>query len=118
MLFKACQYFTNDDKVFMGLKQVSVKDAQSRIQKIITWTKKSKKERQEWRKLVFKAGCCLASSRHLSKQDLQAKSLCLKNVLNSKKPYFFVMVGRRHWHYNSEFMMPKFGLLQRQLLFA
>jgi hypothetical protein len=27
VLFKACQYATNDDKKFMGLRQVSVKDA-------------------------------------------------------------------------------------------
>jgi hypothetical protein len=33
VLFKTCQYFTNDDKVSMGLKQVSVKDAQSGLQK-------------------------------------------------------------------------------------
>jgi len=39
VLFKACQYATNDDKVFMGLRQVSVKDAQIGLQKIITWTK-------------------------------------------------------------------------------
>ncbi len=39
MLFKACQYATNDDKVFMGLRQVSVKDAQIGLQKTITWTK-------------------------------------------------------------------------------
>jgi hypothetical protein len=29
VLFKACQYATNDDKVSMGLSQVSVKDAQT-----------------------------------------------------------------------------------------
>jgi hypothetical protein len=29
VLFKASQYFMNDDKVFMGLRQVSVKDAQT-----------------------------------------------------------------------------------------
>jgi hypothetical protein len=45
VLFKTCQYFTNDDKVFMGLRQVSVKDAQASSQKTITWTKKSRKGR-------------------------------------------------------------------------
>ncbi len=29
VLFKTCQYATNDDKVSMGLSQVSVKDAQT-----------------------------------------------------------------------------------------
>jgi hypothetical protein len=33
VLFKTCQYATNDDKVFMGLRQVSVKDAQIGLQK-------------------------------------------------------------------------------------
>jgi hypothetical protein len=36
---KACQYATNDDKVFKSLMQVNVKDAQTTLQKIITWTK-------------------------------------------------------------------------------
>jgi hypothetical protein len=44
---------------------------------------------------MLKANCHLASSRHLSKQDFHAKSSCLKNVLNSKKPFFFVMAGQR-----------------------
>ncbi len=39
VLFKTCQYATNDDKVFMGLRQVSVKDAQIGLQISITWTK-------------------------------------------------------------------------------
>jgi hypothetical protein len=33
VLFKTCQYFMNDDKVFMGLRQVSVKDAQASLLK-------------------------------------------------------------------------------------
>jgi hypothetical protein len=40
VLFKTCQYFTNDDKKFMGLRQVSVKDAQASLQKPIISTKK------------------------------------------------------------------------------
>jgi len=35
VLFKTCQYFMND-KVFMGLRQVSVNDAQASLQKTIT----------------------------------------------------------------------------------
>ncbi len=37
VMFKACQYATNDDKVFKGLIQVNVKDAQATLQMIITW---------------------------------------------------------------------------------
>jgi hypothetical protein len=40
------QYSTNDDKVSMGLKQVIVKDAQTCLQKTITWTKQFEKGRQ------------------------------------------------------------------------
>jgi len=35
----------NDDKVFMGLRQLSVKDAQASLQKTIIQTKKSTKGR-------------------------------------------------------------------------
>jgi hypothetical protein len=35
----------NDDKVFMGLRQVNVKDAQASLLKKITWIKKSGKGR-------------------------------------------------------------------------
>jgi hypothetical protein len=44
---KVCQYVINDDKVFKGLMQVNVKDAQAVLQKTIKWTKKSMKGRQE-----------------------------------------------------------------------
>jgi hypothetical protein len=42
---KAYQYATNDEKVIVGLKQVNVKVAQRNLQKIITWTKISRKGR-------------------------------------------------------------------------
>jgi hypothetical protein len=45
IMFKAYQYATNDEKVIVGLKQVDVKATQGNLQKIITWTKKSRKER-------------------------------------------------------------------------
>jgi hypothetical protein len=44
-MFKACQYATNNDNVFMGLILVNVKNAQTSLQKIITWMKKLKKMR-------------------------------------------------------------------------
>jgi hypothetical protein len=34
-MFKACQYVTNDDKVFMGSILVSVKDVQNGLKKTI-----------------------------------------------------------------------------------
>jgi len=44
VMSKVCQY---DNKVYKGLMQVDVKDAQAILQKTITWTKKSSKGRQE-----------------------------------------------------------------------
>jgi len=53
---KACQYATNDDKIYVGLRNVNVKKAQSELQKTITWTKKSGKGRQEWEWACFESG--------------------------------------------------------------
>ncbi len=49
----------NDDKVSMGLKQVSVKDAQTCLQNIITWIKKFEKGRQKWEKAYVEIGLLL-----------------------------------------------------------
>jgi hypothetical protein len=38
------------------LKNVGVKEVQSGLQKTITWTKKSRKKRQEWEWACFKSG--------------------------------------------------------------
>jgi hypothetical protein len=40
VMSSACEYVTNDDKVFVGLEHVSVKDAQTSLLKTITSTKK------------------------------------------------------------------------------
>ncbi len=50
IMSKACQYATNDEKVTIGLKQINVKATQGNLQKIIMWTKKLGKGRQEWEK--------------------------------------------------------------------
>ncbi len=46
---KCSQYGTNGIKVCGGMRELSIKDAQSSLCKIITWTK-SKKSRPEWAK--------------------------------------------------------------------
>jgi hypothetical protein len=46
VLFKACQYVMNNERNSMNLKQVSMKDAQIGLQKIIIWTKNSMMGRQ------------------------------------------------------------------------
>jgi hypothetical protein len=45
VMFKACQYVMNDDKVLVGLSLVNVKDVQTSLQKKVTWTKKLRKGR-------------------------------------------------------------------------
>jgi hypothetical protein len=40
---KVAQYATNDAKVYLGFKKVSLKAIQTLLQKIIIWTKKSGK---------------------------------------------------------------------------
>ncbi len=49
----------NDDKVSMGLKKMSVKDAQIGLHKTITQIKKSRKGRQEWEKACVESGMLL-----------------------------------------------------------
>jgi RPA family protein len=56
VMSKACQYVTNDEKVFVWLRNISVKKTQSGLQKTISWTKKSRKGRQEWEWACFKSG--------------------------------------------------------------
>jgi hypothetical protein len=55
VMFKMCQYETNDNKVLMGLTLVNVKDVQIGLQKIITRTKKSRKGRQKWEKACIES---------------------------------------------------------------
>jgi hypothetical protein len=43
---KVCQYATNEDVVCQGMKEISLKKAQSTLQKIIMWMKKIGKGRQ------------------------------------------------------------------------
>ncbi len=106
-----CQYATNDDKVSIGLRSVNVKDAHVGLQKIITWTKKYGKGRQEWEQ-----ACCDNGMRHQKlkipmKIRFASKVICLKNVYNLKTPLFFVMKGRKLWLCNKDCKKPKCGLL-------
>ncbi len=47
---------------------------------------------------------------------ITSKIIMFAKCLEFKKPSFFVMACRKQWHYISEFLRPKFGLLQRYLL--
>jgi hypothetical protein len=73
VLSKTCQYSMNDNKVSMGLRQVSVKDAQTSYIIQSLGQKNLRKGGKNGRKLVLKVGCHFTSSKHLSKQGLQEK---------------------------------------------
>jgi hypothetical protein len=45
---KACQYAINDTKIGVRMKETNAIEAQSDLQKTITWTNKLGKGRQEW----------------------------------------------------------------------
>jgi hypothetical protein len=47
-MFKACRHATNDTKFGVGMKEVTVVEAQNALQKTITCMKKLGKGRQEW----------------------------------------------------------------------
>ena len=53
---KAYQYFTDDTKVYIEMKKVSIKEAQTNLQKTITWIKRIKRGREEWYKVCIEVG--------------------------------------------------------------
>ncbi len=56
VVFKECQYATNDITIGVGMKEVNVTEDQSALQKTITWTKKSGKGTQEWESTCKETG--------------------------------------------------------------
>jgi hypothetical protein len=108
VMSKVCQY---DNKVSKGLMQVNVKDAQTILQKTITWTKKFGKVGKNLTRLVVNVGCCFKNLKPLSKLDLHSKSSYLKRPWNLSKLSTLVMKGKRLLVYNKKFQKPKCGLL-------
>ena len=51
----ARQYGTDDFKICVGMRYVSLKVAQITLQKTITWTKKSRKGGMEWKEACINA---------------------------------------------------------------
>jgi hypothetical protein len=49
---KVAQYATDDVKMCVKFLEVSLKEVQSSLQKTITWTKKSKKRKAQWKNHV------------------------------------------------------------------
>jgi hypothetical protein len=73
VMCKTCQYVTNDDKVSTSLTLVSMKDVQTSLQKIIIWTKKSRKGRHEWEK------ACIENEMWHWKLKTNENKVCEKN---------------------------------------
>ncbi len=55
---KCCQYATYDNKVFVGLMLIPIKECQFILLKTTTWTQKSGKGWQEWKKSCLDIGIC------------------------------------------------------------
>ncbi len=85
IMFKACQYAINDEKMITSLKQVNVKVAQGNLQKIITWTKKSGKGRQEWERACVERRLWLQKLKTPVKTRFVSKVIMFEEVLEFKK---------------------------------
>jgi len=80
---KVCQY---DNKVYKGLMQVDVKDAQAILQKTITRTKKSSKGRQEWEKVCIECGLLFRKLKTLVKTRF-----LFKVIMFEKTSYYHLL---------------------------
>ncbi len=85
IMSKAYQYATNDEKVIVGLKQVNVKVAQRNLQKIITWTKISRKGRQEWEKACVERQLWPQKLKILVKTRFANKVIMFEEVVEFKE---------------------------------
>ncbi len=82
VMSKVCQY---DNKVYKGLMQVDVKDAQAILQKTITRTKKSSKGRQEWEKVCIECGLLFRKLKTLVKTRFSFKVIMFEKTLEFKQ---------------------------------
>jgi len=56
VFFKGCQYGIVEEKVCKDMIFVSINNAQFDFQKCITWSKKSRKGKQQWNKVCMDVG--------------------------------------------------------------
>jgi len=84
-MFKVCQYVTYNDKVLKCLMQVNVKDAQTTLQKTITWTKKFSRSRQEWKKACIECGLSLQKIKTLIKTRFASNIIMFEKTLEFKQ---------------------------------
>jgi hypothetical protein len=81
---KCYQYVTNDLKVCSGMREVSIKVDLFSLQKIITWTKKSGKGKQEWFKFIKIPSITLENKKTLVKTQFDSKVILFKETLEFK----------------------------------
>ncbi len=86
---KACQYATNDEKVYVGLRNVNVKEVQSGLQKTITWTKKFGKWKQEWEWACFENAMGYGKLKAFVKTKFASKVITFQETLKFKNAIIF-----------------------------
>ncbi len=79
---KAYYYVTNDDKNFVRLRNVSMKEVHVGLQITITWTNKFGKGGQNVNIFVLKVGSDIKIFKNSWRLNSLARSLCLKKLLN------------------------------------
>ncbi len=77
-------YAINDLKTCVGMKEVSIKDVQFSLQKIITWTQKSGKGLQEWVKTCKDVVLWPQKLKTLVKTKFASKVILFKQCLEFK----------------------------------
>ncbi len=80
---KAYQYATNDNKIYVGLEHVNVKNAEVGLQKTITWTKKFTIRRENWEH------ACAESGMQHQKLKIPMKMKFTNNVIMFEKIFEF-----------------------------
>jgi hypothetical protein len=81
VMSKACQYATNEVKVGVNMKKINLKDVQVVLQKTITWTKKSKKDKHEWEKACHEANLLHKKFKTSKKTHFASKAILFKETL-------------------------------------
>jgi hypothetical protein len=95
VMSKACQYATNDDKVFLKFNASKCEGCTSYFTKEYYMDEKNLiKVGKNGRRLVLNVGCCLKTLKPLSKPDLHPKSSRLKRPWNSNKLSSLVIKGK------------------------
>jgi RNase H-fold protein (predicted Holliday junction resolvase) len=75
------QYAIDDAKVYQGFSKISLKAIQTSLQKTITWTKKLRKGKQEWKNVYIIVGLPTRMLKTPMKTQFASKVILLKKTL-------------------------------------